>query len=99
MTYPHYHHLHHTLPFCPPPLRSISIIATHHSHHTCPSPPPPPQYYQLMRLGRSGFKRIMGNLMNVREYLANRLLATGFFVQRHQVIDWGGLRGGIVIVA
>ena len=52
-----------------------------------------------MRLGRSGFKRIMGNLMNVREYLANRLLATGFFVQRHQVIDWGGLRGGIVIVA
>jgi len=49
-----------------------------------PSWPILAQYYQLMRLGRSGFKRIMGNLMNVREYLANRLLATGFFVQRHQ---------------
>ena len=35
------------------------------------------QYYQLLRLGRSGYERIMHNLDTVAQRLADGILATG----------------------
>lgn len=37
------------------------------------------QYYQLIRLGKTGYKNIMTNLMSTTEYLANALEETGLF--------------------
>ncbi|KAI8097851.1 glutamate decarboxylase [Gilbertella persicaria] len=37
------------------------------------------QYYILIRLGQSGFKKIMGNLTDTADHLSERLLSTGRF--------------------
>src|SRR5208283_233841 len=37
------------------------------------------QYYNFLRLGREGYRRIMTNLRSTADYLAGRLAATGRF--------------------
>ncbi len=37
------------------------------------------QYYNFLRLGREGYQRVMGNIMDNAHYLEKRLLKTGFF--------------------
>ncbi|KAG0744636.1 hypothetical protein G6F57_009144 [Rhizopus arrhizus] len=47
------------------------------------------QYYVLIRLGRSGFKKIMSNLTATADHLADRLKATG----RFEIMSEGQGRG------
>jgi glutamate decarboxylase len=50
------------------------------------------QYYQFLRLGVEGYKKIMNNLMNIAEYTTARLKKTGYF-------DILSTRQGIPLVA
>ncbi|KAL0080118.1 glutamate decarboxylase [Phycomyces blakesleeanus] len=47
------------------------------------------QYYVLIRLGRRGFQKIMSNLTDTADHLAERLKATGHF----EILSEGGGRG------
>jgi glutamate decarboxylase len=50
------------------------------------------QYYQFLRLGVEGYKKIMNNLINITEYTTARLKKTGYF-------DILSTRQGIPLVA
>jgi glutamate decarboxylase len=47
------------------------------------------QYYVLIRLGQTGFRKIMTNLTATADHLADRLRATG----RFEIMSAGGGRG------